>query len=165
MTCQKCGFKYDHEDAFCRKCGLTLAHEAHFNQFEAADDAPGEVLNGEVTSMEVVSSSPIVLEKEKSGPLSRLAGVLRSEQGKKLARGAALVAVGVGVELAVQALNKLSQNQTAPGTNLARLRENSPYPATWNSARPVIVESVTVQRIQTRTVYRTYRPPTPPDNK
>src|SRR4051794_15345 len=112
MRCEKCHFECDEVDAFCRKCGGALVHEAAFNEVGEA-----ETVTGEVTTLEVVQAAPLV--PEKLGRFTRLGKVLRSEQAQNLARGVALVAVGVGIELAAHALNKLSQNSSTPGAALA----------------------------------------------
>lgn len=155
MRCQKCHFECDREDTFCRKCGTALVHEASFNELDAAGSE--QVVTAEVTTLQV--AQPALLAVAKPGKLTRLTEMLKSEQGKKLARGAALVAVGVGIELAAQALGKKGQSQTAlarpasSGTALSLSSENSANKPAAPSG-PIVWESVTYQRIQSRTVWR-----------
>ncbi len=147
MICENCRFESDYSDAFCRKCGAGLSQDV-------AHNSPGgrleEMSTSQLATVEVIEALPVV--EAKPSRLSRLAGALKSEQGKKLVRGAALVAVGVGLELAAQAVSKLGQAQagSSPSTALApRLDPPSLFPS-----RPVIIESVTYQRIYTRKIIR-----------
>jgi hypothetical protein len=148
MRCEKCSFACDPEDVFCRKCGSALAHEAAYNEIHENR----ETVTAEVKTLEVVEST--TLAPEKPGRLSRLTSALKSDEAKKLARGAALVAVGVGIELAAQAINKLGQPQNTPTRALAPRFPEVISPSASSDQKPIIIESVTYQRIYTRRIIR-----------
>ncbi len=144
MNCEKCQSVYDQEDAFCRKCGAAIVQEATYDSLE---DQP----TLEIVAVEVVESA--ALAPTKAGKLSRITQILQSESGKKLAKGAALVAVGVGLELAAQALGKRQTALARP--NPVAFPAEIPLPAKPAAiSEPIILESVTFQRIYTRTIIR-----------
>src|SRR5438105_611875 len=118
LHCQKCQAEYDLSDAFCRKCGQPLAQEASFselppdpalaNQPEVKVVEVTSIAPTEATTLVPAGKKPIAALSKKVG--AKLSEALKSEQGKKLARGATVLAVAVGVELVTQVAGKLNKN-------------------------------------------------------
>lgn len=130
MRCQKCQFWCDNQDAFCRKCGAPLADEAVF--LEQPDTLQPPVVPAEnvsavalefeaptqTTSQGLAISPPptqaLGMPPPRIGLKSKMVGLanraLGSEEGRAIAKGAAVLAVSVGVEL----LNRARQHPTVP---------------------------------------------------
>ncbi len=114
IKCASCQFECDTTDAFCRKCGMVLAQEAQFVELPAeaataiqAEASAVEIVTPPVTGLAKRPSSRVASLSRKVG--SKVADALKSEQGKKLTRGAATLAVAVGVELVTHATQRLSK--------------------------------------------------------
>ncbi len=127
VNCEKCRFECADDDAFCRKCGASLAQEAHYTELPS-EAIPLEV---EAATVEVITpSSPVAevipVSEKRMVTLSRKVGskvtqALMSEQGKKLAQGAAALAVAVGVELVNQATQRRNRGLTGRDTRKSGL--------------------------------------------
>ncbi len=126
MRCQKCQFWCDNQDAFCRKCGAPLADEAVFQEQPDTSQTPpipAENVTPVALDFEshsqglAISPSPtqsLAVPPTRTGIKSKVLGLanraLGSEEGRAIAKGAAVLAVSVGVEL----LNRARQHPTAP---------------------------------------------------
>jgi hypothetical protein len=139
MHCQKCQFWVDTQDDFCRKCGTPLASEANFYEYTPepalasaeVDSALAEELReGEIVevaqtnALELAPASPpaLALKSEPKHPVLALAKkALTSTEGRALAKSAAVLAVGVGLELLAQARSKHGRSALIkqPPTSLA----------------------------------------------
>lgn len=116
MRCQKCQLWCDSEDAFCRRCGAPTAQEATF--YEAVAAAPVTIVEAQVVEISEPAGQAQLVENNavtaiqlaepsqlatKPGVKSRMLGLatkaLGSEEGKALVKGAAVLAVSVGLEL------------------------------------------------------------------
>ncbi len=150
MVCEICQFNCDAGDAFCRKCGKPLSSEGSFKEIDPANQA--ETAHQILTSsLEILPPSRATPVPEKPGVLNRLSRVIGSENGRKLAKGAALVAVGIGLELAAQAYGKLSRPLISSPTGV---KPFIPGPSGNEMSAPIIIESITYQKIYTKKIIR-----------
>ncbi len=160
FSCSKCQFEYDQADAFCRKCGASLPQEGTFVELPAQAQAPAEarpvpepeIVQINVTALATLPSQPdlTLAPPSKVGALSRKVGTkvsqaLKSENGKRLAKGATALALAVGMELLTKAGKSekpANRSVSRPPTSLAdaalkafeeRLAEPSGYQVeeTW----------------------------------
>jgi hypothetical protein len=127
----------DEEDAFCRKCGAVLAQEGAYHEVLGTETGH----EPEVKLVEVLQSSttnlPATVEKQRiHGYLQIVSRALNSETGKKLVKGATMVAISVAAEIASQAATRHKENNqralSRPGKKAAT---NSP--TVYNSAEPL----------------------------
>lgn len=169
VSCAKCRFDCETEDAFCRKCGAPLVQEATFTELESAPALP---VQAEISTVAIVTTArPPVSRASKTRQqalaLTRKVGskvgeALKSEQGKKLTQGAAALAVAVGVELVTHAANRLTKapvpqenrQLTRPPVSLpdALLKAMEDQLSTENS--PVMEEVYIRERIYIKRVIR-----------
>jgi len=143
MRCEKCNFECDSQDIFCRKCGTTVAQ----SEAEVSASSPLQVTT---TAVEVIPAAPLTLARPNK--LRWLNRALNSKPGKKLVRGAALVAVGVGLELVAQAFGSKPKRSLVQSNNSNQaLAAQLPPP---NNSRTTVIQTVTTQRTYTRTIIR-----------
>jgi hypothetical protein len=142
MHCQKCQFWTDTQDDFCRKCGTPLATEATFYEYtpeptlastEVAASLVEEPLQGEIVelvqanALELAPNAPSSLAlnpepKHKALALAKKA--LTSTEGRALVKSAAVLAVGVGLELLAQARSKQGRSALIKQPATSSLAEN-----------------------------------------
>jgi hypothetical protein len=126
MRCDKCQMVRDEEDAFCRKCGAMLAHEG------AYDEVLGVEANSE-TEVQIVevlqpqaANLPATVEKQRvHNYLQIVVRALNSETGKKLVKGATMVALSVAAEIATQAATRHNNNRALSHPS-KKVASNSP---------------------------------------
>jgi hypothetical protein len=135
MHCQKCQFWVDTQDDFCRKCGTPLASEANFYEYtpepalvSTEGAASCEIIEAaQANALDLAPASPpaLALKPEPRHTVLALAKkALTSTEGRALVKSAAVLAVGVGLELLAQARSKQGRSALIKQPTTTSLAEN-----------------------------------------
>lgn len=116
MQCEKCNLISENDLVLCAQCGANLVEVLDENL--SSVKTTREITRTEVPSLPaIIEKKPTIIEKT----MQKAVNALASPAGRKVLKGAALVAVGVGLELATQlAARKPDQKLALPDKKARR---------------------------------------------
>lgn len=141
MRCNKCQTLCDNEDAFCRKCGVVLAQEGAYHEvLDTKTTSEPQIKTVEVIQPSVSNLSTKVEKHRIPGYLQMVGRALNSETGKKLVKGATMVAISMAAEIASQAATRNKENSSKPNraislSNKKTASNSNNVPSVYNSTQ------------------------------